>query len=184
MMVDPALDHENRGRVRTLTTAKAHVGTRPAASLPRRSVAENEIGTTGTCVTLSTTEMHATRSKTGAKSETALSANYAIKGTMITTIPVTTSPTDTIPQKEDTVRRGVKAFSHDLKRVHWPLNFKPSGIEKYDGSTNTAEWLMLYQLVIKAVGRDSYVMANNLPVCLSSSAKTWLLGLPTRSVRS
>jgi hypothetical protein len=28
----------------------------------------------------------------------------------------------------------VKAFSQDLKRVRCPLNFKPSGIEKYDGS--------------------------------------------------
>jgi hypothetical protein len=33
-----------------------------------------------------------------------------------------------------------------LKRVCWPLNFKPSGIEKYDGSTNLAEWLEVYQL--------------------------------------
>jgi hypothetical protein len=39
---------------------------------------------------------------------------------------------------------GVKAFSHDLKRVHWPINFKPSGIEKYDGSTNLAKWLKVY----------------------------------------
>jgi hypothetical protein len=30
---------------------------------------------------------------------------------------------------------GVKAFSHD---------FKPSGIEKYDGSTNPAKWLEVY----------------------------------------
>jgi hypothetical protein len=34
---------------------------------------------------------------------------------------------------------GVKAFSHVLKRVRWPLNFKPSGIEKYDGLTNPTE---------------------------------------------
>jgi hypothetical protein len=64
------------------------------------------------------------------------------------------------------------------------LNFKPSGIEKYDGSTNPAEWLEVYQLAIEAVGGDSYAMANYLPVCLSSSARTWLLGLPTGSVHS
>jgi hypothetical protein len=79
---------------------------------------------------------------------------------------------------------GVKAFSHDLKRVCWPRNFKPSGIEKYDRSTNPAEWLEVYQLAIKATGGDSYVMANYLPVCLSSSARTWLLGHPTGSVHS
>jgi hypothetical protein len=71
-----------------------------------------------------------------------------------------------------------------LKRVRWPLNFKPSEIEKYDGSTNPDEWLKVYQLTIEATGGDSYVMANYLPVCLSSFARTWLLGLPTGSVRS
>jgi hypothetical protein len=31
-----------------------------------------------------------------------------------------------------------------MKRVHWPLNFKTPRIEKYDGSTNPAEWLEVY----------------------------------------
>jgi hypothetical protein len=53
-----------------------------------------------------------------------------------------------------------------LKSVHWPLNLKPSGIEKYDGSTNPAEWLEVYQLAIKAVGGDSYVLANYLLVII------------------
>jgi hypothetical protein len=79
---------------------------------------------------------------------------------------------------------GVKAFSQDLKRVCWPLNFKPSGIEKFDGCTNPAEWLEVYQLTIKVTGGDSYIMANYLPVYLSSSTKAWLLGLPVGSVRS
>jgi hypothetical protein len=79
---------------------------------------------------------------------------------------------------------GVKAFSQDMKRVYWPLNFKPSGIEKYDGSTNPAEWLEVYQLTIEAASGDSYPMANYLPVCLSSSTRTWLLRLPVESVHS
>jgi hypothetical protein len=66
---------------------------------------------------------------------------------------------------------GIKAFCHDLRRVLWPLNFKPSGINKYDISTNPAKWLEVYQLAIEAVGGDSYVMANYLPICLSSSAR-------------
>jgi hypothetical protein len=66
-----------------------------------------------------------------------------------------------------------------MKRVCWSLNFKPSGIEKYDGSSNPAEWLEVYQLIIEAIGGDSYVMANYLPVRLTSSARTWLLGLPS-----
>jgi hypothetical protein len=59
---------------------------------------------------------------------------------------------------------GIKAYSLDLKRVRWPVNFKPSGIEKYDGSTNLIEWLEVYQFAIEAAGGDSYVMANYLPV--------------------
>jgi hypothetical protein len=71
-----------------------------------------------------------------------------------------------------------------LKRVRWPLNFKPSGIEKYDGSTNLAEWLEVYQLIIKAASGDSRVMANYLPIYLSSSTRIWLMGLPIGLVHS
>jgi hypothetical protein len=71
-----------------------------------------------------------------------------------------------------------------LKRVRWPLNFKLSRIEKYDGSTNPAEWLEVYQLTIEATGGDSYVMETYLPVYLSASARTWLLGLPSGSACS
>jgi hypothetical protein len=42
----------------------------------------------------------------------------------------------------------------------------------------------VYQLTIEAASGDSYVMANYLPVCLSSFARTCLLRLPARSVRS
>jgi hypothetical protein len=75
-------------------------------------------------------------------------------------------------------------FSQVLKRVRWPPNFKPSRIEKFDRSTNAAEWLEVYQLAIEATGGDSYIMANYLPVYLSSSTKTCLLGLPVGSVHS
>jgi hypothetical protein len=55
-----------------------------------------------------------------------------------------------------------------LKRVCWPLNFKPLGIEKYNEFTNLAEWLEVYQLTIKVVGGDSYMMVNYLLVYLST----------------
>jgi hypothetical protein len=64
------------------------------------------------------------------------------------------------------------------------MNFKTSGIEKYDGSTNPPEWLEVYQLAIEATSGDSYIMVNYLSVCLSSSARTWLFGLPVGSVCS
>jgi hypothetical protein len=71
-----------------------------------------------------------------------------------------------------------------LKRVCWPLNFKPSRIKKYDGSTNPAEWLEVYRLTIEAAGGDSCVMVNYLSVCLPASAKKWLLGFPMGPVHS
>jgi hypothetical protein len=36
---------------------------------------------------------------------------------------------------------GIKAYSRGLKQVRWPVNFKTSGIEKYNRSTNPTEWL-------------------------------------------
>jgi hypothetical protein len=75
-------------------------------------------------------------------------------------------------------------LSRNMKRVCWPINFKPSGIEKYDGSTNPAEWVIVYQLTIETIGGDSYIMANYLLVYLHSSARTWLLGLSSGLVRS
>jgi hypothetical protein len=64
------------------------------------------------------------------------------------------------------------------------MNFKPLGIDKYDRSTNLTEWLEVYKLIIKVVGGDSYIMANYLLICLSSSVRTWLMGLSTGLVRS
>jgi hypothetical protein len=63
-------------------------------------------------------------------------------------------------------------------------NFKSSTIDKYDGSTNPAEWLEVYQLVIEAAGGDLYNMAKYLSIYLSSSARTCLIRLPIDSVRS
>jgi hypothetical protein len=121
------------------------MGTRPAASPHRRSVAKGKLQTTATCVMSSTTEMHMVGLRTGTGTRSATSS------TMTWTMTIM-----------------VKAYSQDLKRVCWPLNFKTSGIEKYDGFTNLSEWLEVYQLTIEVIrGGDSYVMANYLPVCLS-----------------
>jgi hypothetical protein len=79
---------------------------------------------------------------------------------------------------------GIKPLSHDLRKVVWPYNFKPSSIDKYDSCTNLTEWLEIYQLAIEAeaAGGDSYIMANYLPIYLSASTRTRLMGLPIGSV--
>jgi hypothetical protein len=157
--------------VTSMTTGKVLTGTRQAVSLHRRNAVKDETGMTEICATLFTVEMHATRLKTGVRNTSALNRSIVKKGTMTTMVPTTTNHTDNVFPK-GAQWGGVKAFSHDLKRVLWSLNFKSSRIEKYDGSTKPAEWLEVYQLAIEATGGDSYVMANYLPVRLSSSTRT------------
>jgi hypothetical protein len=67
---------------------------------------------------------------------------------------------------------GIKSFSRDLRMVIWPPNLKQSMIDKYEGSTNPSEWLEVYQLAIEVAGGDSYIMANYLPISLSSAPRT------------
>nr|AAK27822.1 putative gag-pol precursor [Oryza sativa Japonica Group] len=84
---------------------------------------------------------------------------------------------------DDDVDR-VATFTNDLRRVDWPVGFKPTGIEKYNGTTNPESWLTVYGIAIRAAGGDSKAMANYLPVALADSARSWLHGLPRRTIGS
>nr|AAP54912.2 retrotransposon protein, putative, Ty3-gypsy subclass [Oryza sativa Japonica Group] len=88
------------------------------------------------------------------------------------------------PDRHDDDLDGVAAFTDDLRRVDWPAGFKPTGIEKYDGTTNPESWLTIYGLAIRAAGGDSKAMANYLPVALADSARSWLHGLPRGTIGS
>jgi hypothetical protein len=164
-----------------MSSALEIVGTRPVASLHRRSVVKDIADTTVSYATSSVPKMHKAELKAEAQTESVKSKNSAMKGTMIIMVLTTTNLTGTVTRSGH-IPGGIKAYSLDLKQVRWPVNLKPSGIEKYDGSTNSAKWLQVYQLTIEAARGDAYVMANYLPVCLSSSARTWILRLAVRSV--
>nr|AAT44283.1 putative polyprotein [Oryza sativa Japonica Group] len=88
------------------------------------------------------------------------------------------------PDRYDNDVDGVAAFTNDLRRVDWPAGFKPTGIEKYDGTTNPESWLTVYGLAIRAAGGDSKAMENYLPVALADSARSWLHGLPRGTIGS
>nr|CAD39796.2 OSJNBa0071G03.9 [Oryza sativa Japonica Group] len=60
----------------------------------------------------------------------------------------------------------------------------PTGIEKYDGTTNPESWLTVYGLAIHVAGGDNKAMANYLPVALPNSARSWLHGLPRGTIGS
>ena len=64
------------------------------------------------------------------------------------------------------------------------MGFKVIGVNTYDGKANPAQWLTLYEITVKAVGRDKDVMANYLLVMLNQSANNWLLSLWENSIRS
>jgi hypothetical protein len=94
--------------VRTLTTARAHTGTRLTVSLPQRSMTENEIRIIGTCAMLSATEIHSIGLKTDAKKETASNKGDTMKGTTTIMVPSMINLTDTVPQKEEAMKVGSK----------------------------------------------------------------------------
>nr|ABA96681.1 retrotransposon protein, putative, unclassified [Oryza sativa Japonica Group] len=79
---------------------------------------------------------------------------------------------------------GCRAFVASLRNVRWPLRFRPTITEKYDGSVNPAEFLQVYTTGIEAAGGDDRVMANFFPMALKGQARGWLMNLPPASVHS
>ena len=66
------------------------------------------------------------------------------------------------------------AFTRSLRRVVWPVKFRPDLPPRYDGKNNPLEFLQLYTLAIQAAGGDDKVMANWFPMALKDSASSWL----------
>jgi hypothetical protein len=87
-------------RLMSLTTDRVLMGTQQAALLHQRSVADGVGETTVTCMASTAVEMHATRLKIGAESESALNRNNMIIGIMITMVPTMTNLTGNAPVKE------------------------------------------------------------------------------------
>jgi hypothetical protein len=85
-----------------MTTAHARIGTRPTASLHRRSVAK--VGMNETCRMSSTTETHTIRSRTGIKNETVSSLNDVRNGTVTTMALITLISSNNVPQSEDAMK--------------------------------------------------------------------------------
>jgi hypothetical protein len=96
------LDAVTETRVTMMTTSRVLVGTQIAASLHRRSMAEDTIETTATYMTSSATEMHVAESKTDAEIGSVKSKNSATNGNTIIMVLTTTNLTESIHQKGDT----------------------------------------------------------------------------------
>jgi hypothetical protein len=77
---------------------------------------------------------------------------------------------------------GFGALAAPLSQVVRLEKFKAGLIDKYDGSSNSTEFIHVYHTVIEAAGGDDRVKANYLPTTVSDLARSWLLNLPKWSI--
>jgi hypothetical protein len=97
---------------------------------------------------------------------------------MLPTPPRRSSARDVTPSR----RGGFYALVSPLSHVVWSEKFKAEHIDKYDGSSNTEEFIQVYHIVIKAAGGDKQVKTNYLPTTLSDVARSWLINLHEGSI--
>jgi hypothetical protein len=94
----------------SLNTGRVCMGTWPVVSLHQRNAAEGKIGMIETYVTSSTAKMHATGSKTGVESASALNRSNVTRGTMTTMVSIMINLTDNALPKEDAIQEESKPF--------------------------------------------------------------------------
>jgi hypothetical protein len=70
------------------------------------------------------------------------------------------------------------ALAPGLREVTWPDKFNHGPINKYDGSSNSKDFIQIYHMMIEAVVGDDRVKANYLPTILTSAVRSWLINLP------
>jgi hypothetical protein len=83
-----------------------------------------------------------------------------------------------------TGRNGFRALAGPLREVRWPAKFKAGHIDQYDDSSNSEEFIQVYQTAIEAANGDDRVKANFLHTALSEVARSWLINLPEESIHS
>jgi hypothetical protein len=66
----------------------------------------------------------------------------------------------------------------------WPANFRAGTYPKYNGSTDPAQYIMSYQVVVASSGGDDATMAKSFIIALEGPALTWYIRLPPLSIDS
>jgi hypothetical protein len=79
---------------------------------------------------------------------------------------------------------GYSALADHLHATTWPSKFWLHLPEKYDGMSNSSEFLQVYVTAITAAGGDTAIMATYFHVALSGLARTWLMNLTPGSIYS
>jgi hypothetical protein len=76
------------------------------------------------------------------------------------------------------------ALADHLRAASWPSKFWPHLPEKYDGRSNSSEFLQVYVTAIIAAGGNTAVMASYFHVALPGPVRTWLMNLTLGSIYS
>jgi hypothetical protein len=66
----------------------------------------------------------------------------------------------------------------------WPANFRAGTYPKYNDSTDPAQYIMSYQVVVASSGGDDATMAKSFIIALEGPALTWCTRLPPLSIDS
>jgi hypothetical protein len=79
---------------------------------------------------------------------------------------------------------GCTALVDHLRTVSWPSKLRLHLPEKYDGTSNSSEFLQVYVTAITTTGGNTAMMATYFHVTLSGPARTWLMNLAPGSIYS
>jgi hypothetical protein len=71
-----------------------------------------------------------------------------------------------------------------LQASPWPTNFRVGTYPKYNGSTNSAQYIMSCQVVVASSGGDDATMAKSFIIALEGLALTWYTRFPPLSIDS
>jgi hypothetical protein len=71
-----------------------------------------------------------------------------------------------------------------LQASPWPTNFRAGTYPKYNGSTDPAQYIMSYQVVVASSGGHDATMAKSFIIALEGSALNWYTRLPPLSIDS
>jgi hypothetical protein len=66
----------------------------------------------------------------------------------------------------------------------WPANFRAGTYPKYNGSTDPAQYIMSYQVIVASSRGDDTTMAKSFIIALEGPALTWYTRLPPLSIDS
>jgi hypothetical protein len=82
------------------------------------------------------------------------------------------------------VGSGPRCFGASVLVERFPENFKaPRDVPKYDGKINPTTWKD-YEMAMTIQNASEMIMARYMPLMMKDAARTWIQGLPAKSIHS